>query len=107
MIALFVAPFDGILATFTAKVGESSGSSVGTLITEQKVAVISFNEVDAASIKIGQKAKLTLMAITGLTIPGTVVEIDSVGTVSSGVVTYDVKIAFDKDDERVKAGMSV
>jgi len=101
------APFDGIIASFTAKVGESSGSSVGSIITEQKVATISFNEVDIASIQLGQKAVLTFDAVDGLSIDGTVAEMDSVGTVSSGVVTYDVTIALDKDDNRIKAGMSV
>ena len=100
------APFDGIIATFTAKVGEASGSSIGTIITKQKVATISLNEVDIASVKLGQKATMTFDAVDDLSIPGTVVEMDSVGTVSSGVVTYNVKIAFDQDDERVKAGMS-
>lgn len=70
------------------------------------MATISLNEVDIASIKIGQKTALTFDAIDGLSISGTVVEMDSVGTVSSGVVTYNVKIAFDNDDERVKPGMS-
>lgn len=100
------APFDGIIATFTAKVEEASGSSVGTIITNQKVATISLNEVDIASVQLGQKATLTFDALSDLSISGTVVEIDSVGTVSSGVVTYNVKISLDKDDDRVKPGMS-
>jgi multidrug efflux pump subunit AcrA (membrane-fusion protein) len=32
---------------------------------------------------------------------------DTIGTVSQGVVTYNVKIAFDVQDDRVKPGMSV
>lgn len=101
------APFDGVIATLTAKVGESSGSSVGTLMTKQKIATISLNEVDIASISLDQKANLTFDAIDGLTVEGVVSEIDSVGTVSSGVVTYNVKIGFNEKDERIKPGMSV
>lgn len=101
------APFDGIIATLTAKVGESSGSSIGTLITKQKVVTVPFNEVDIASIKLGQKAQLLFDAIPDLNINGIVSEIDSVGTVSSGVVTYNVKISLLENDERVKGGMSV
>ncbi|HLP86528.1 MAG TPA: efflux RND transporter periplasmic adaptor subunit [Candidatus Paceibacterota bacterium] len=101
------APFDGVIGTLTAKVGESAGSSVGTLITKENVAVVSFNEVDMASIKVGQKANLTFDAIEGLKITGEVIEIDSLGTVSSGVVTYGVKISFNENDARVKPGMSV
>ena len=100
------APFDGIVSNLTAKVGESSGSSVGTLITRQKVAVISLNEVDIANIKVDQKATLTFDAIEGLSIVGRVSQIDTVGTVNSGVVNYDVKISFD-DNNKIKPGMSV
>jgi multidrug efflux pump subunit AcrA (membrane-fusion protein) len=85
----------------------SSGTAVATLITNETYAELSLNEVDAAKVKAGQKVSLTFDAVDGLTIPGTVAEIDSVGTVSSGVVTYDVKISFDKQDARVKPGMTV
>jgi len=101
------APFDGIIASLTAKVGQSTSGSIGTLITKQKLVTISLNEVDIAKIKLGQKATLTFDAIDGLTLTGKVAEIDSVGTVSSGVVTYNVSISIDVDDARVKPGMSV
>jgi multidrug efflux pump subunit AcrA (membrane-fusion protein) len=35
-----------------------------------------------------------------------VAEVDAIGTVSQGVVTYNVKISLDTQDERVKPGMS-
>ena len=35
------------------------------------------------------------------------VDMDNLGTVSQGVVSYNVKIAFDVQDERIKPGMSV
>jgi HlyD family secretion protein len=101
------APFSGIVATLSAQVGEPSGSSIGTLITKQKVATISLNEVDIAKIKLGQKVTLTYDAIDDLTISGKVTEIDSIGTVSQGVVSYSIKISFDIDDDRIKPGMSV
>ena len=100
-------PFDGVIATLTAQVGQPSGSSIGTIITQKKLATISLNEVDIAKIKLGQKAILTFDAIDGLSITGEVAEIDSVGTVSQGVVSYNVQISLDVDDARVKPGMSV
>jgi HlyD family secretion protein len=36
-----------------------------------------------------------------------VAEVDSVGTVSQGVVSYTVKITFDVQDARIKPGMTV
>lgn len=101
------APFDGIIATLTAKDGQSASGSIGTLIAKQKIVKIALNEVDIAKIKLGQKATLTFDAIDGLTITGKVDGIDSVGTVSQGVVTYNVLISLDVDDTRVKPGMSV
>jgi hypothetical protein len=65
------------------------------------------NEVDVAKIKADQKATLTFDAIEGLTISGAVAEINTIGTVSQGVVSYTVKIGFDTQDDRIKPGMSV
>ncbi len=103
------APFDGVIAATTVQKGDSisSGTAIATLITKQKTAEISLNEVDVAKIKVGQKATLTFDAIDGLSITGEVAEIDALGTVSQGVVTYNIKIIFDTQDERVKPGMSV
>ncbi|HUC88753.1 MAG TPA: HlyD family efflux transporter periplasmic adaptor subunit [Candidatus Paceibacterota bacterium] len=104
-----IAPFDGTITGLAVKKFDtvSSGSTVGTLITKQKVAEISLNEVDVAKINLGQKVTLTFDAISGLSIAGTVSEIDAVGAVSQGVVTYQVKISFDTQDDRIKDGMSV
>lgn len=103
------APFAGIVAKSDIKVGDSaSGSTViATLLTKQSIAQISLNEVEIAQVKVGQKVTLTFDAVEGLTITGRVVEVDSLGTVSQGVVTYGVKIGFDTQDERVRPGMSV
>ncbi|TSC78967.1 MAG: Uncharacterized protein G01um101433_27 [Parcubacteria group bacterium Gr01-1014_33] len=103
------APFDGVIAKLNVKKGDavSPAAAIATLITAQKIAEISLNEIDVAKIKIGQKATLTFDAIPDLTITGQVAEVDAVGTVSQGVVTYTVKIGFDAQDDRVKTAMSV
>lgn len=103
------APFDGVIAKLDAKKGDSVSAStiLATLITKQKIAEISLNEVDVVKIKVGQKATLTFDAVEGLSVAGKVVEIDAVGAVSQGVVTYTVKVALGMEDERVKTGMSV
>ncbi|MDD5626123.1 MAG: efflux RND transporter periplasmic adaptor subunit [Patescibacteria group bacterium] len=103
------APFDGVVAELNVKNGDSisSGTSVITFITKQKMAEVTLNEVDIAKVKIGQKATITFDAIEDLSISGEVIETDAIGTVSQGVVTYNVKIGFDTQDERVKSGMSM
>ena len=103
------APFNGTIATLTANQGDDagSGSAIGTIITNDEVATITLNEVDAAKVKVGQRATMTFDAIDGLTMTGKVASVDTVGTVSSGVVNYTVTIAFDTTNDSIKPGMSV
>jgi len=103
------APFAGLIAAVNVEKGDSasSGTTVATLITKQSIAEISLNEVDVAKVKAGQKVTLTFDAIDGLEITGEVAEVDSIGTVSQGVVSYNIKIGFDTQDDRIKPGMSV
>lgn len=103
------APFDGEIAAVNSQVGDQvSGSTVvATLITQQKIAEISLNEVDAAKVMVGDQVTLTFDAIPDLTITGKVSQINLLGTVTQGVVNYDVQIAFDTQDQRVRPDMSV
>lgn len=103
------APFNGVVAKIYVKSGDtvSSNAALATLITKQQIAEIDFNEIDAAKIKTGQKAVLSFDAVEDLSISGEVITVDSIGAVSQGVVSYNVKIAFDTQNERIKPGMSV
>ena len=101
------APFNGTIASVIAKVGDTSSGTLGSIITNQQIATLSMNEVDVAKIKLGQKATITFDAIDNLSLTGYVAQIDTIGTVSQGVVSYNVKIAFDTENSQVKPGMSV
>ena len=103
------APFDGVLAHMSVNVGDNIGpsTSIGTLVTTQDLANIPLNEIDASSIKVGQKVTGTFDALPGLSLVGTVQEIDPLGVVSQGVVNYTLFISFGTQDPRVKPGMSV
>jgi len=103
------ASFDGVIAGLNAKKGEtvSSGSTAVTLVTKQQIAEIELNEVDVSKVKVGQKVNLSFDAVEDLTITGSTAEVDTIGTVNQGVVSYVVKIAFDTQDDRIKPGMSV
>ncbi|MCX6798374.1 MAG: HlyD family efflux transporter periplasmic adaptor subunit, partial [Candidatus Falkowbacteria bacterium] len=77
------APFDGIIAAVSVKVGDTAGSaSIATIVTKQQIAEISLNELDAAKIKVDQKVTSTFDAIDGLEITGKVADIDTIGVVS-------------------------
>jgi HlyD family secretion protein len=103
------APLSGILSTLNIKKGDliASNQIIGTIITNQKIAKISLNEIDAAKVKVGQNAILTFDALPDLRIKGKVIEISPVGKEEQGVVSYDVKISLEKENKEIKPGMSV
>jgi len=103
------APYDGIIGRIPVSVfGQAGGSTaIATIVGQQKIASISLNEVDAAKVVVGQKVNITFDAIDSLNATGTVSEVDQIGTVTSGVVSYGVKIIINTDDARIKPGMSV
>jgi len=111
---ILTAPIDGTVAAVNVSVGDqaNSGSSgatetdLVTIITPDQVADIALNELDAAKVKVGQKATMSFDAVSGLTLTGTVAEIDTVGTVSQGVVTYNAQVALDTVNSQIKPGMS-
>lgn len=107
--ARITSPIDGVIAKLALKVGDEAAPSaaVATVITASQVAGITLNEVDAAKVKAGQKAMLTFSAVDELSISGIVGSVDTIGTVSQGVVSYGVTIVFDTQDDRIKPGMSV
>jgi RND family efflux transporter MFP subunit len=102
-------PFDGVISSVEAKVGDvvTSSTILGKAVSSNKMAVITLNEIDIVKVSLGQKAVLTFDAIDDFTLTGQVIEMDTVGTVEQGVVNYDVNISFDVDDERIRPGMSV
>jgi len=103
------AQFEGVIADVGVTRGESvsSGTELATLITKQKIATITLNEVDISKVRVGQKATITFDAIDNLSVTGEVADVDTLSTTSQGVVTYDATVVFDVQDERVRPGMSV
>lgn len=103
------APFDGVIGLLPATLYSqaSGGTNIATIISDQKIATLSLDEVDAATVKVGDPVSLTFNAINNFTATGTVSEVDLVGTVSSGVVSYGVKVTINTADARINPGMSV
>jgi RND family efflux transporter MFP subunit len=103
------APLSGILSVLNIKRGDlvSTNQAIGTIITNQKVAKISLNEIDAAKVKVGQNAILTFDALPDLKIKGKVIEISATGTKEQGVVSYDIKISLEEENKDIKPDMSV
>lgn len=102
------APFAGTIAEITATRFEQvgSGASIGTLITKERIAELSMNEVDVARVSVGDRSVLTFDALDDVTVEGSVVEIGTLGAVTQGVVSYTVKISFPAQDN-IMPGMTV
>ncbi len=105
------APLSGTLTNFEIKKGDliSSNTTIGTLITKNKVAEITLTEIDAALVKEGQSVTLTFDALPEVILKGRVTEVGLLGQTSQGVVSYPVKISIESspDLEKVKASMTV
>jgi membrane fusion protein, macrolide-specific efflux system len=117
------APIDGTVTTVNVANGDELGSSNNSAASSSSStsntakiviqdltslkAVVSINEVDIASVKVGQKASMTFDAVSDLTLTGKVEAVDSTGTSSQGVVSYSATIGFDSLDAKVKSEMSV
>ena len=103
------APFGGEISQVSVSNGDavSSATSLAILITDQKIAELSLNEIDMAKVQVGDDATLTFDALPDLTLSGKVIEVDPIGIESQGVVSYTIKISLDKNDERLKPGMTV
>ncbi len=100
------APFKGVVTNITAKVGQPASGTLATLISDTQIAQATFNEIDVVNVQVGQQATITFDALPDLTLTGKVSEVDALGTVSQGVVSYNVKVALDLPNPLVKSGMS-
>lgn len=109
-------PIDGTVNAINIKNGDdlsrlSSGNSsqapiiVGDLSTLK--AQVQVNEVDIPGVSLGQKVMMTFTAIDGLAVSGKVEKMDALGTITQGVVNYNVTIGLDTLDSRLRPGMSV
>ena len=114
------APISGTIATVNGLVGTavSSGGGSGsgaasstafmTLVDLSRPLVqAGFGESDAAKIKLGQPATLSVSALPNVQLAAHVVALDTVSTVVSNVVTYYATLQLDRSDTGVKPGMTV
>lgn len=120
------APIDGTVANFSSNVGSNvsasgttfnnSSSSNSDSSSSTPVLVLgdfsslsikaSVNEIDISKMKPGLKATISLDAFPDQTFVGKVESVDTIGTNSSGVVTFNTYIAFISPPKTITPGMS-
>lgn len=109
--AVLRAPAGGVIKEVNYKAGEVLGStataSFAKMISYDFILEAKVSESDIAKIKLDQKATLIFDAFDpGEKFTAFVASIDPSATVVQDVVSYVVKLAMDKDDLRLKDGMS-
>jgi len=106
--AVIVAPFDGMIASVSANVGEQVGSSpIITLVDLSSMHIeANIDETDIGKVSVGQSVHITFDSLPGLTLPGKVTAIAPSGNVQSGVVTYLVYVTPTQMDPRLRAGLT-
>ena len=108
--ASLVSPMSGVVTMQNAKTGEiaSPGVPVVSLIADNSLEVdADVPEVDIGKIATGDSVSMTLDAFSSETFTGKVFYIDPAETITSGVVDYLIKVSFDKNDPRMKSGLTV
>jgi RND family efflux transporter MFP subunit len=93
-------------ATETAS-GARANQRVATIATNGlPIAKFNVSEIDVSLVKPGQKATITLDALSNKTFTGHVVSVDRVGTIISNVTTYPVIIQLDTQSDQILPNMT-
>ena len=106
--AILRAPFEGVVTAVNIQAGGTagSGSAIELADVRQLHVDVLVDETLIATVQPGQPVELTLDAAPGITLTGTVERIDPSGTVSQGVVNYNVRVNLDPVDAPVRLDMT-
>ena len=109
--ANITAPFAGVITEVGAMVGDyvTAGTTIFILVdTNQTEAIAMIDEVDVNRVAAGQTAMITLDAIPGVVINGTVKAISPQATIAAGVVTYKASVEISPEAGiQLRDGMTV
>jgi len=110
--AVIVAPFDGVVADITITEGrEMSTATLATpaisLVDTSEIEMPGFiDEIDITMVQPGQEANIILDALPDEEVKGRVAFISLVGTIRTGVVSYDTTITLENPAEELRDGMT-
>ena len=104
------APISGTVITKNVKVGDkisksSSGTTTMAVIYDLST-MMSVDELDVSSVKVGQSVEITADAVEGETFTGTVTNVSLQSSYSNGVTNYPVTVTLD-DTGSLLPGMNV
>ncbi len=107
-----VAPFDGVAADVLIDEGQQLSSMTYAnpavrLIDPSDIEMSGMiDEIDIASVELGQEAEISLDALPSKELRGKVTFISQAGTIQAGVVSYKTTIVLTTPSEDIRDGMS-
>jgi HlyD family secretion protein len=108
--ATLTAPFAGIVVSVNVEVGELATPALPAVVLADlnrwQVRTVDLAESDVALVRPGQAAAITLDALPGETLSGTVSEISLTAETSRGNVTYAVTVDVAAGEARLRWGMT-
>lgn len=105
--ATLTAPFGGVITSVSIVPGSvASGSVIGLVNRDPLHVELRLSENDVARVAVGMPVTLSVDALRGEPLTGTVTYIATAAETSSGVVTYEVRVSVDDPGEQVKIGMT-
>lgn len=107
--AVLRAPFAGVVEKVSVDVGQLVAAGTPAVVIADTSAfhiMVAVDEMDVALVRVGQVARIALDALPDTPIQGHVDRVGLAGSQTTGVVTYDVRIAVDPTDAPLRTGMS-
>jgi len=106
--ALIVAPFNGVVTAVNVMAGGTppAGTAVEVADMRQMHVDVLVDETQITGVQVGQPAQFTIDALPGITVTGKVDAIDPAGTISQGVVNYNVRVVLDQTDAPLRLDMT-
>ena len=107
--AEIIAPISGTVTQFDAKIGQLASPSTPliSIMSDSGYEVdAGVSETDVGKILVGDSVSMTLDAFPNETFAGAVFYIAPSETNTQGVISYQIKISFDKINPRLKSGLT-
>ena len=105
-----IAPFDGVLASLSLKVGEQAApGQIGVVLADFShwtVETENLTEIELPQIKAGQPVMVTFDALPDVSLEGKVANISPYYEIKRGDVTYPVEVSLDETDPQLQWGMT-
>jgi RND family efflux transporter MFP subunit len=101
-----IAPFDGQVAVVYSQVGDvvTAGTQALVLVDRTSLYIdVLIDETSISRVQVGNTAAISFDSL-GINTTGKVTRIDPIGTTSSGVVNYTVRVELDKSDPKILIG---